>query len=624
MVKKTPIADVSNDVTCMQHHHHPADRDRKSVPAAAATRLTPHPNQNQNPNTTASAATSPGQTNTAGEPSTHSLIWLLRALAILNVPFSIADFVIIPLRIGFALAETLPWFVVDVVLCCLGLVNAVVDLLITGIPQQEIRTDGQDEYRSRTPQEVLARIKQWQFWTYAILITAPLFLFFTSIQELQGNSSPDAWFQRTSNSTSQYGYGIQCLLIPRLLGNFSHVQKYFFLLFPGYEASASRLSRILRLLIIVLYMSHVLSCGLIFVYFISPIDGDAWLSMGGSSSSSATTGQSGDNVTSLAFVTNPRFQRKPRLTSALKLLDVSNSTAAITSSTAAFRLSFEETSFPATYQFAFYVTTVLIVGYQDVWPQTTAQFVWSLVTVGMGSVVFATIVGVVSELLENLDPMSNFFRQKIDKLHAFFMFRKISSQISMRILTYYRYLWSMNSTDYSEETILGDMPVALRRDIESYLFGSLVSKVPFFKTADPIFIERVVSTLKRVFFLPESFVVIKGTVGREMYFLYKGTVDVVNEDGTVIFATLNEGSFFGELSIVFEQKRSASIRAKTMCEVYVLSKADFEATLAEFPERREEIAKVGQERLKELKAKAAKSLPPIQPMMAKKRDGKES
>ena len=46
----------------------------------------------------------------------------------------------------------------------------------------------------------------------------------------------------------------------------------------------------------------------------------------------------------------------------------------------------------------------------------------------------------------------------------------------------------------------------------------------------------------------------------QMFFVNRGSVDVVSEDGTVVFASMGEGKFFGEISLVFSCPRTASIR----------------------------------------------------------------
>ena len=45
-----------------------------------------------------------------------------------------------------------------------------------------------------------------------------------------------------------------------------------------------------------------------------------------------------------------------------------------------------------------------------------------------------------------------------------------------------------------------------------------------------------------------------------MFFINRGTVEVVSEDGAVVYATMDEGKFFGEISVVLSRPRTASIR----------------------------------------------------------------
>lgn len=75
-------------------------------------------------------------------------------------------------------------------------------------------------------------------------------------------------------------------------------------------------------------------------------------------------------------------------------------------------------------------------------------------------------------------------------------------------------------------------------------------------------------------------VITEGEAGSELYILNKGTVDVLkrtldNEVFTIVTLTDKEDVFFGELALMDEEFRSASVTAKTDCEFLVIKREDF-------------------------------------------------
>lgn len=62
--------------------------------------------------------------------------------------------------------------------------------------------------------------------------------------------------------------------------------------------------------------------------------------------------------------------------------------------------------------------------------------------------------------------------------------------------------------------------------------------------------------------------------GTKMFFLQSGKVSVENQNGDPI-ATLEDGSYFGELALLMTCKRNATVRAKTHCSVFTLGFEDF-------------------------------------------------
>jgi CRP-like cAMP-binding protein len=66
-----------------------------------------------------------------------------------------------------------------------------------------------------------------------------------------------------------------------------------------------------------------------------------------------------------------------------------------------------------------------------------------------------------------------------------------------------------------------------------------------------------------------------------MYFVARGEVEIA--DGDKVVSILGEGSFFGEKSLLLAEPRSASARALTQCDLYVLEKPDFMKVLRDHP-----------------------------------------
>jgi CRP-like cAMP-binding protein len=70
--------------------------------------------------------------------------------------------------------------------------------------------------------------------------------------------------------------------------------------------------------------------------------------------------------------------------------------------------------------------------------------------------------------------------------------------------------------------------------------------------------------------------------GKEMYVIDSGRVNIVKKvgDTEAALATLDEGDFFGEMSLITGNKRSASAIAQTNCKLYTMDKETFEFNLS--------------------------------------------
>jgi NADH dehydrogenase len=82
---------------------------------------------------------------------------------------------------------------------------------------------------------------------------------------------------------------------------------------------------------------------------------------------------------------------------------------------------------------------------------------------------------------------------------------------------------------------------------------------------------------------PGETIVKQGQVGRELFLITRGQVEVVAEGQPQPVARLGARAVFGERALLEDTPRTATVRATEAVDVLVLSRADFRALVAHFP-----------------------------------------
>ena len=91
-------------------------------------------------------------------------------------------------------------------------------------------------------------------------------------------------------------------------------------------------------------------------------------------------------------------------------------------------------------------------------------------------------------------------------------------------------------------------------------------------------------------------IVKEGAVGTKMYFIQEGIVDIVLANGEVA-TSLSDGSYFGEICLLTNARRVASVRAETYCNLFSLHADHFNTVLESYPFMRRTMESVAAERL---------------------------
>lgn len=130
---------------------------------------------------------------------------------------------------------------------------------------------------------------------------------------------------------------------------------------------------------------------------------------------------------------------------------------------------------------------------------------------------------------------------------------------------------------------------------------------PLFQSAPESFLLSIGKSLRPSIYQPAQEIIREGEDAKAMYWVVRGSVRATSRDGESTYAELKPGSFFGEIGILMDIPRTASIVANIRSLVVRLNKEDLQRELPSYPEVERAIRDEALERLAILERKKKES-----------------
>jgi hypothetical protein len=240
------------------------------------------------------------------------------------------------------------------------------------------------------------------------------------------------------------------------------------------------------------------------------------------------------------------------------------------------------------------ITTMTTVGYGDITPGRTPEYLLAGGVMLMGASLYAFIIGGVASLLSNLHAARNRHREHTEAVNQYLRARQVPVALGKRVHNYHEYLWHRNQ-GLDEAGLLRHLPRSLRLEILLHLARDVLQQVPLFQHCSPLLRDTLVTALAPATYAPGDYLARQGEPGQEIVFITRGQVEILGEESARPIATLGPGDYFGHLSLALREQRSGSVRAKGYCEVLILSREDYTTISADYPEFREVMKRVSAE-----------------------------
>uniref|UniRef100_A0A8C5FY72 Potassium/sodium hyperpolarization-activated cyclic nucleotide-gated channel 1-like n=1 Tax=Gouania willdenowi TaxID=441366 RepID=A0A8C5FY72_GOUWI len=247
------------------------------------------------------------------------------------------------------------------------------------------------------------------------------------------------------------------------------------------------------------------------------------------------------------------------------------------------------------YSFALFkaMSHMLCIGYGRQAPESMSDIWLTMLSMIVGATCYAMFIGHATALIQSLDSSRRQYQEKYKQVEQYMSFHKLPADFRQKIHDYYEHRYQGKMFD--EESILEELNEPLREEIVNFNCRKLVASMPLFANADPNFVTAMLTKLRFEVFQPGDYIVREGTIGKKMYFIQHGVVNVLTK-GTMGMKLI-DGSYFGEICLLTRGRRTASVRSDTYCRLYSLSVDNFNEVLEEYPMMRRAFETVAIDRL---------------------------
>jgi len=115
----------------------------------------------------------------------------------------------------------------------------------------------------------------------------------------------------------------------------------------------------------------------------------------------------------------------------------------------------------------------------------------------------------------------------------------------------------------------------------------ILKSIPLFSELNDKDLDKIISVASKQRYHKDNLILIEEEIGSTMFVILDGRVKIsrISDDGReVILSILSEGDFFGEMSLLDGQTRSANVTAIEESELMVIRREDFLQMLRDYPQ----------------------------------------
>lgn len=228
--------------------------------------------------------------------------------------------------------------------------------------------------------------------------------------------------------------------------------------------------------------------------------------------------------------------------------------------------------------FTAYSQSVLLMMGERLDLTTNASKIFSIIIIIFTSIFVAVLFGEVAMLVTSFNANSQKYQTKMTELYEAMDTMGLPATLQERVLQFYDFLWlKHHSLDgkIAMASFFDELSPNLSKEIHMCMYKEMLLNVGFFREFTADVIHHLVMSLETKIFMPRDYVISVGECGTDMFFIDYGKAEVFLKHTHV--KTLKKNDYFGEIALITDVRRTASVQASSFLQVVCLKREDFEA-----------------------------------------------
>ncbi|CAG9579751.1 unnamed protein product [Danaus chrysippus] len=220
-------------------------------------------------------------------------------------------------------------------------------------------------------------------------------------------------------------------------------------------------------------------------------------------------------------------------------------------------------------------------GFGDITAQNTSHMILSICINIHGVLFFGYVYSKIASLKAMADQVVTTFQENLKHLELFLNREKVPYLLKKTAIEYWKYQWKRTG-GWSHQKILGKLHANLNEDAVLYMYEKTLREIPLFEDVEYSFFRAFAKNLKERYLQKGYMMLRSNEVINNMYIIYRGKVDIINNTNEVE-ACMGPGGIFGNIRGATRYLTISNVVASRNTDLLVIEGSNFYTLLKYFP-----------------------------------------